>query len=353
MGVELETYSIAAPEYRVCRNLHFPRRASVEPGERFTRDWSIGSEYASKVFGTVREAFFLLKNGLRKYMHFREEDPGQEYVIFPVGGWVDRFAGCHIHLALGDVALRFDQARELALRLHDHIPFLIVLCANSPVWREKLTPYASCRLLRGSDTYCQVTRRGVLYRHRYRELTFNRGGKRKPPTLEVRVPDSSLPEYVAAALCVCNAVALHWLKRKRQLNYSTHDNYLEARDQAIRFGARAQLVWTNHWMSVPQYVDLFFRKYAEELQAMDVPAEALDVFKCLKRGWNQSEIIRQAVLRCRRRHLPSWQRQFARRYALAIEELLDGNSLEHFARRLGVRLPSTERVWLGRKEARW
>ena len=54
MGVELETYSIALPEYRICRELHFPKRALVEKGERFTRDASIGSEYNSKVFVTIR-----------------------------------------------------------------------------------------------------------------------------------------------------------------------------------------------------------------------------------------------------------------------------------------------------------
>ena len=33
LGVELETYSIALPEYRICRELHFPKRSTVEEGE--------------------------------------------------------------------------------------------------------------------------------------------------------------------------------------------------------------------------------------------------------------------------------------------------------------------------------
>ena len=53
MGVELETYSIALPECRICRELHFPKKSLVEEGERFTRDDSIGSEYNSRVFATV------------------------------------------------------------------------------------------------------------------------------------------------------------------------------------------------------------------------------------------------------------------------------------------------------------
>jgi hypothetical protein len=354
MGVELETYSIELPDYRICRDLHFPRRSSVEKGERFIRDLSIGSEYTSKVFYTIREAFFLLKSSLRKYIHFREGNGGSpEYTIFPVGGWIDRFAGCHIHLALGNKPFPYEEAAVLSRRLHDHIPFLIVIAANSPVWREKLNSFASSRLLRGSEKYCQVTRREMLYKHRYRELTFNRGGTKKPPTLEVRVGDSSLPEYIAAMLVVCKAVALSWRKRKRSYNHSTHENYRKARERAIRDGTRARLVWTNHWITVPQYVDLFFRKYEEELEMMDIPDDVLRVFKYLKKGINQSDLIRAAAERCRERHLPTWQRQFARRYSIAIEELLNGNSLERFARRLGVRLPNIERTWLGRRESRW
>jgi hypothetical protein len=137
------------------------------------------------------------------------------------------------------------------------------------------------------------------------------------------------------------------------LNVSTHENYLKARDQAVRFGAKARLVWANHWMRVGDYVDLFFRKYDEELRQMDVPEEVLRIFKYLKKGWNQAEVIRKAALKYRARHRPTWQRQFGRRYSMAIGELLDGNSFEKFAPRLGVRLTEIRRTWLGRKETRW
>ncbi len=354
MGIELETYSIAVPEYRICRALHFPKRSIIEKGERFTRDVSIGSEYNSKIFLTIREAFFLLKSSLRKYTEFNDSvDPHDRFVIFPIGGWTDRFAGMHMHFAFGRHKLTYPEAKELASRLHDHIPFLIALCGNSPIWREKITNYSSARLLRGSSKYCQLTKRGMLYKHRYREMTFNRGGKKKPPTLEIRVCDSSVPEYIAAALCICRAVALRWRARGQAVNRSTHSNYLKARDGAIRRGPRARLVWTNHWMSVADYVDIFFRKYKEELDQMDIPDEVLRVFKYLKRGWNQAEVIRKASELCRSKHFPTWQRQFSKRYAVAIEELLDGNSFEQFSHRLGVKLPSIDRTWLGRKEARW
>lgn len=354
MGIELEAYSIAVPEYRITRELHFPRRAAIERGERFTKDVTIGTEYNSKVFSTIREAFFLLKNGLRKYIYNRAECREHAYhTVFPVGGWIDRFAGCHLHLALGKERFDFNQAKELATRLHDHIPFLIALTANSPVWRERIEPVDSNRLLKGSQTYCQVTKRGLLYKHHYRELTFNSGGKRKPNTLELRVLDSGVPEYIAAALCVANAAALHWLKRKRKPGGSTHQNYLKARDQAVRHGAHARLVWGNHWMSVGHYADLFFRKYREELEQMNIPDDVLSIFKYLKKGWNQAEVIRQAALKARRRQKQAWQRVFTKKYALAIQTLLNGNSFSDFAKTLGVRLPNIRRVWLGRREAKW
>ncbi|MBU0759890.1 MAG: gamma-glutamyl-gamma-aminobutyrate hydrolase family protein [Candidatus Omnitrophica bacterium] len=201
MGVELESYSIFVPENRICRELHFPRRSIVEKGERFTRDWSIGTEYNSKVFTTIREAFFLLKTGLRKYAKFRQNgNSSHQYVIFPVGGWIDRFAGSHVHLSL--------------------------------------------------------SKKGI--------------------------------------------------------------DYAQARDQAIRFGTNARLVWSNHWITVPQYIDLFFRKYEEELNQMDIPEEVINIFKYLKKGRNQADVIREASKKYQRKHAPTWQRQFARRYAVAI-----------------------------------
>lgn len=354
LGVELETYSIALPEYRICRELHFPKKSIVEKGERFTRDDSIGSEYNSRVFTTIREAFFLLKSSLRKYSRFKsEEEKKERFVIFPIGGWTDRFAGTHVHLATGRKGIEYQQAKELAKRLHDHIPFLIALCGNSPVWREKITNYSSNRLLLGANKYCKAAKREVLYKHRFREITYNRGGKKKPPTLEIRVCDSSVPEYVAAVLAVCMAVAMRWKARGQKHNHCTHANYMKARDQAIKLGVKAKLYWNNHKLSLPEYTDILFRKYEEEFSQMDLPEEVLRVFKYLKKGWNQSEVIRRASRNCAKKHRPTWQRQFAKRYAAAIEELLDGNSFEQFSKRLGVRLPKIKRTWLGRKEARW
>lgn len=354
LGIELETYSIAIPSYRITRELQFPRRGVREEGERFTKDVSIGSEYNSKVFYTLREALFLLKNGLRKYIHYRSFPEEREHrTLFPIGGWIDRFAGSHIHLALGKKRFDFFMARGLARRLHDHIPFLIALTGNSPVWREKITPLNSNRLFRGTKTYCQITKRDTLSKQHYRELTFNPGNKRKAPTLELRVPDSGVPEYILAAACVLKAIALRWLQKKPSYNHLTFENYLKARDQAIRFGPDAKLFWNHHALTVPQYVDLFFRKYSEELEQLDIPDELIRVFKYLKRGSNQATVIRRSAQKSIWQHRPTWERRFSKRYAAAVHDLLDGNSFDDFAKKLGVRLPKIDRTWLGRKDARW
>jgi len=158
---------------------------------------------------------------------------------------------------------------------------------------------------------------------------------------------------LVAALCVVKAVGRHWLKRKAALNESTHEKYVKARDQAIRLGPEAKLYWNNHRLTVPEYTDLFFRKYEEELWELNIPDDIINVFKYLKKGWNQSTVIRRAAQKSWQRHRPTWQRRFAKKYALSIRRLLDGNSLSDFAKTLGVTLPNIERTWLGRKEARW
>jgi hypothetical protein len=354
LGIELESYSISVPSYRISRVLRFPRRGIAEKGERFTKDMSIGSEYNSRVFYTIYEAFFLLKNGLRKYIHFRSFPGQREYhTIFPVGGWIDRFAGSHIHVAFGNKKFTYLHARRLARRLHSHIPFIIALTGNSPVWRDRVNQVNSNRLLLGTKTYCKVMKRERLLTHHYQELTYNQGGKRKPPTLELRVLDAGVPEYMAAAACIVKAVALRWLQGGSTLNRLADEDYRLARDQAIHYGPDAQLFWNRHEVTVPQYVDLFFRKYEDELEQLNIPNEVIDIFKWLKKGWNQSTVVRKAVQKSRWHHRPTWERRFARRYADAIERLLDGNTYRDFSNTLGVWLPKIERVWLGRKVAKW
>ncbi len=348
-GIEVEAYTISIPDYRITRELLFPKRGAVERGERFTKDISIGIEYNSKIFHSVREGLFLLKAGLRKYIHryfFAKGRKKYSQSVFFTGGWRDRFAGAHIHIGLGQKGIDYKTAESLSMALHDHIPFLIAITANSPVWADAITNKASMRLLRGSYEYCGDVKRKKLSRDHYDEMNFNKGTKRKAPTLELRMFDANIPEYLIAALTVVQAVTLRWQRTKKPLNLTRHKLYLQARESAILKGAEATLYWNNEPLTVKEYVDRFFDTFHEELYEMEVPHDILDVFKLLKRGWNGARILRRAALSTRVRSKHVWQRKFSRRYAHAVERLLNGGSLQEFAKNLGVKLPSIRRTQL-------
>jgi hypothetical protein len=354
VGVEVETYSISATDYQIGRRLSRPRPGLSEAGERFTRDTSIGTEYNSRPFQTVREALFLLKAGLRKYLRglyrSREEDPDYQVPLL-VGGWTNRFAGTHLHVSTAGRRLTHETASSLAWHLHDQIPLLIAIGANSPIWAKKITGKASNRFLRGSDTYFAATRRGRLTSVDTKELVYSPGRKTKPATLEIRVLDSNIPEFIVANLVMVKAVALRWLKGKGAATRMTHKNYLEARLDAAQRGMRARLPWEGESLPVPKYLDRFLWEHREELELMDIPEEIFEVLRLLKRGFNGARLLHDAAAVARREHPQTWQRRFARRYIRGLEHLLSGNSLRDFAAELKVILPETERVFLGRRGA--
>ena len=346
-GVEIELYSIVRPEYRICREIYFPKKGTVEIGEKFKKDTSIGIEYNSKVFTTVREALFLLKNGLRKYIqHYSIPGEAQKYVagIMPVGGWRDRFAATHFHIGK-QRGIMLKEAVSLSRHIHDHIPFLIAICANSPVWGEELTKYASIRLGRGNE-YCETLQRGQLNKALFKEMRYNAEDRTKPGTLELRMCDSNIPEFVSAALLVIQVICMGWTKRK-PTNLSSHMKYLKSREQAVRKGASAELSWNNRLIDLQDYVDLIFEKYRREIKRIDPPEDVLNTFRYLKCGWNGSRIIREAVRKSYRYHPQTWQKRFAKRYVNAIRLLLDGGQLKDFAKQLKVSMPDIRKVELG------
>lgn len=352
MGVELESYTIQTPTNIISRQRAIHRKGTSEKGERFTRDWTIGTEYNSRPFSTIREGLFLLKTGLRKYNSrlYRSKGASQKgRQIFLVGGWRDRFAGAHIHISVAGRVLSFVEAKKIAARIHDHLPLLIAMGANSPVWADEITPLASNRVLKGSKKYFYPIMRYGLKRKEFDEMTFSRGRKTKPPTLEVRVMDSNIPEFVMAAACVVKACVLAALRNKKITNRLSHYRYLRSRQNAARNGMRAKLCWNGEWMSASDYLDRLVWTFRREFKEMDIPQEIWVVFKLLKRGVNGSHILAQAAMSAHKRHPQTWQRRFAKKYAAAIEELLDGNSITSFMDHLGVEVPALAEVWLGRR----
>lgn len=351
LGIELESYTIHRSGYYISRELAFPRKGVGEKGERFGRDASIGTEYNGPPFKTIREGLFLLKAGLRKYtrQHYRgEPDKDERHQLFLTGGWRDRYAGAHIHISVCDEKVSKERARHLAWHLHDHIPLLIALGANSPVWADELTAFSSNRILRASKTYFRPIKRGTITSRALDEMTYSRGRKRKPPTLEVRVLDSNLPEFVMAAACCTKAVALGWLRGNAAPNCIRHSQYVRARQSAAEKGMQAKLCWNGEWMPAGDYLDRFVWTYRQELARMDVPQELWTVFKLLKKGFNGAELLRIAAERAHREHPQTWQRRFAKRYTKALDYLLSGNTILDFARELGVEIPAINGTWLGR-----
>ncbi len=354
IGVELEAYSIGSADYQIGRRLSRPRPGLSEDGERFTRDTSIGSEYNSRPFETVREASFLLKSGLRKYMRklYRSQHPGRKHTVpLLVGGWSNRFAGTHLHISIADRTLDRDDACSLARHIHDHIPFLIAIGSNSPIWAKQITTRASNRFLRATDIYFRPVTRGELTSQDTHEMVFSPGRKRKPPTLELRVLDSNLPQYVVAALALVKAISLRWLKRKAATNRIHHSEYVWARLDAGTRGMRCTLPWQGEWMLARQYLDRFLWEYREEFEQMDIPAEVYDVLRLVKRGYTGARLIHEAAVIAKREHPQTWQRRFAKRYSEGLANLLSGNSLWDFAAALQVELPDVSDVWLGRRNA--
>jgi Glutamate-cysteine ligase family 2(GCS2) len=351
LGVELESYTIQTPEYRISRELAFPRKGVGEKGERFGRDWSIGTEYNSPPFQTIRQGLFLLKAGLRKYsrkLYRRKSRSRKGRQLLLVGGWRDRFAGTHIHLSLDDGKLAREEARHLAWHLHDHIPLLVALGANSPVWADELTELSSNRIARASRIYFRPVRRAELTSRSMDEIVLSRGRKTKPPTLEIRVMDSNLPEFVMAAACVVKAVALAWRSGRKAANRIPHTAYLRARADAARLGMKSRLCWNGEWMTASRYLDRFVWTFRDELAQMDVPHEVWIALKLLKKGYNGSRIIAEAARLAYEEHPQTWQRRFAKRYVGALDHLLSGNSILDFVDRLHVQVPDLSGTWLGR-----
>ncbi|MFA7000843.1 MAG: hypothetical protein WC352_01675, partial [Candidatus Omnitrophota bacterium] len=352
MGVELEGYTILKPNYIISRKMAFHRRGTGEKGERFSRDWSIGTEYNSRPFTSIREGFFLLKTGLRKYnttLYRQKSRSRKGRQLLLVGGWNDRFAGTHIHISLADRSLKFQEARKMAAYLHDHLPLVMAIMANSPVWDDRITSVASNRILKGSKKYFHPILRDGLTKREFDEIIYSHGRVTKPPTLEIRGMDSNLPEFVMAAACILKASLLAYLRRKKAANVLSHYRYLRSRQDAAHKGMRARLCWNDEWLPATEYLDRFFWVHRKELKEMDIPYEILTVFKLLKKGINGGTLVGDAARKAYETHPQTWQKRFAKRYDKAIQLILSGNSLAEFMQEMKLKLPDLAGVWLGRK----
>ncbi len=353
IGVEIEAYSIESGDNRIGRRLSSPKRGISEYDEVFTRDSSIGTEYNSRPYKTAREALFLLRSGLRKYLRDLYEIPYTSQhahrVPLLVGAWTDRTAGTHLHVSIQGHRLSHRQAVSLSCQVHDHLPLLIALGANSPVWGRELTPCASNRILQGSETYFNPLPRGQLASGKTTEMCYSHALGQKPPTLEIRVPDSNLPQFAVASLCLVKATCLRWRRGVGLSNRTRQKDFLRARKEAATLGMCARLCWKGQWMPAPSYLDRFLLVHRAEFETMDVPDEIDDVLRLARSGYSGSRILRDAILGIQKAHPRTWEGHFAERYVRGLQEVLSGNTLADFASALGVGLPAVNSARLLRR----
>lgn len=350
IGAEVEAYTVTLRNLHIGRHLMLPRKGVLEHEESYHQDPTIGIEYSSRPLRTIREALFAIKAGLRKSVtryRFDRHTDNHKYTLFFAGTWRDRFAATHFHVGLGADGIEFEDAARLSRHLHGHLPFLIALLANSPIWKEDLNGLDSNRFLHAERRFFNPLEFGVLDKQYMEEMTLTRSRKKPAPTLEIRPCDANLPEFITAGMTIVKAATMACLARRHVANTNSHPCHLEARTRAAKRGPKAILYWNNRALRAGAYVDRFFRVYEPFLARMDIPRDVLEVFKLFKLGWNGAGILRRACRRHQRRHPRVWRRHFAADYADAINELLNGETLLTFIRRLGLRPPSTKGIPLG------
>ena len=356
-GVEIESFLIKRDEI-LKRSFIQPLEDVVEPGETFTDDMTIGNEYISPIFDDINEGLFLLKNGLRKYNVFADERVAYQIGLF--GTWFKDPAGVHIHIGLGEEGIGKEHAAALMIYIHDYLPFIMALCANSPIFpgrnnQPKLTSNASNRLLIYGNQQCKsITKEQIrlMKDDHWTEINYNAVRKDKPPTVEIRVLDSNIPEYIIAAVEILRVLTIAYLKGKPSPNVLSFSNYQKSRQSAARYGVRGSLYWNGKNLKMDKYIDKFFDEFHEEFEEEDLTAEILDIFKLAKLGWNNATIIKESIEAIKAIYSSkkfSWRKQFIARYNDAIASLLDGNNLIDYARLMYVELPDLKNIQLGKK----
>ena len=366
MGFEFETYTISysidkegeKSDFEIGYDVFYPQENVFEKGELYTDDVTIGPEFNSPVFFSVKNCLFMLKNSLRKYNVFQEKDDEKERRIALFGTWLENPAALHLHIGYGLDGIEIADAAYLASHIIHHLPFLIVLASSSPIFQKEVTDVANNRL--NTSQFCKPVELdsiedGIPVEH-FTEINYNNylaEEREKPPTLEIRVCDTNLPEYAVAALAVIYAVALKAKKGKKGENRkvkplmkNSFTNHLEARESAIKKGSKATLMWNDKKTTISKYVDKFFYFYQEEIDEMGISSHITDVFKYLKRGWNMGDILERAVEISKKKE-EDWEQDFCQKYINALEHSLDGADIFAFAEFLGVKLPDPKKIKLG------
>ncbi|NHI91295.1 MAG: hypothetical protein EAX96_02245 [Candidatus Lokiarchaeota archaeon] len=359
IGMEIESFSIDINKLEVKTKTPYRPKYGIEKDEEFSEDMTIGSEYNSAVFSSINEALFRIKTGLRKYLVNIEQEEHLRLALIGTYAKEDTTAGVHYHVGFGKKkGINQEEARFIAPHIHQQIPFLIAITANSPIIKGKITNLSSNRLIYNGEFMFDILNRNELKRilidtSHLDEISFSRKieGK-KPPTLEVRVADSNLPEYIIAGLFIVYISTLGALKGKKLWRYYRHEKYEIDRLEAGQRGAKASIHWDKAKFPISKYIDVFFNYYKEEIKSSNTPQDVLDVFRLAKTGWIMADIIREAYKNVEEKLVDKGeeeiQRQFILKFLDAQQRNLNGENLITFCKNLSVKIPNLEKINLGK-----
>ena len=145
---------------------------------------------------------------------------------------------------------------------------------NSPIIEEAMTEFASNRLIKNGNFMFTPLIRSVLKEiimktSHVNEINYSKAnGEKKPPTLEVRVADSNIPEYICAGLFILNVAIMGAIRGKKLWKYYDHLSYMEDRLNVAKRGINASIHWNKAKLRLPKYIDAFFNFYHEECQSL-------------------------------------------------------------------------------------
>ncbi|NHI91294.1 MAG: hypothetical protein EAX96_02240 [Candidatus Lokiarchaeota archaeon] len=357
MGLEIESFSIDLNKMKFVSMAPIYPKDGIEREEEFKKDMTIGSEFNSPVFTSLNEAFFRLKTALRKYFVNLETDENMRIALIGSYDYENETAGVHYHFAFNKVkGITIEQAKHISPLIHQHIPFIIAITANSPIIRKKMTKIASNRLLNnGMAMFSPLTREDLeeieLTNH-FNEINFAKGTEKKPSTLEIRVVDSTIPEYIMAGLFIAYISILGAIKGKKPWKYFKFSRHEKDRINAARRGVKAEIHWNKAKWVIPKYIDAFFNYYRTEVKESNINRDILNVFRLAKSWWNAADIVRESYRIIENRYKNKGQdfinQEFCRKLLEAQRRNLDGDNLISFARHLNVKIPSIENVKLGK-----
>ncbi|MHA1796913.1 MAG: glutamate-cysteine ligase family protein [Candidatus Helarchaeota archaeon] len=359
LGIEIESFSIdlQSLEFKSLAPIYVKK--GVETGEYFVYDKTIGSEYNSPVFTSLNEAFFRIKTGLRKYFINLGEDEIKRIALIASYSNTSDTAGVHYHVGpeAGE-ELTDEIADHIAPYIHQQIPFLIAIMANSPIIDGKITNIASNRMIYNGESMCAALDRSTLeglggFSH-FDEINLTSPRENKPPTLEVRVADSNIPEYVIAGLFIVYVAVNSAIKGKKlwNLKYYHQRDYERERMAAAEFGAKTSIKFNKAYLPMPKYIDAFFNFFRDEIEESNVSEDILTVFRLAKKGWVMADIVRESWNKIKQEDPNKSEEMvskiFAAKYLQAQERNLNGENIKTFAKILGVQLPRLNDVKLGK-----